>query len=67
MPIVSMAVISTVLIDRRPIVATIVPMLAVVFMVMPMAIVMPRMPMAMVIVGKRRLCSHEKARYPNQQ
>ena len=34
---------------------------------MPMAVVVPRMPMAMVIVGKRRVCSHEKARYPNKQ
>jgi hypothetical protein len=36
-------------------------------LMMPMAVVMPRTPMAMVIVGKRRVCSHAKARYPNQQ
>jgi hypothetical protein len=63
-PIVSIG-----LIDRHSIVTAIVPMLAVVLRVlmMPMAIVVPRMPMAMAIVGKRRMCPHEEARYPNQQ
>ena len=34
---------------------------------MPMAVVVPRLSMAMAIVGKRRVRSHEKARYPNKQ
>ena len=69
MPIVSMPVISMVLIDRPPIVAAMVMMMDAVPMVrmMPMAVVVPRMSMAMAIVGKRRVCSHEKARYPNKQ
>jgi hypothetical protein len=67
MSVIPRPVVSIGLIDRRSVVTAIVPMLAVVLMVlmMPMAIVVPRMPMAMAIVGKRRVCPHEKARYPN--
>jgi hypothetical protein len=68
MPIVSMPGISMALIDRPPIVAARVPMLAVVLrgVLLPLAIVVPRRPMTMAIVGKRRVRPQEKARYPDK-
>jgi hypothetical protein len=68
MPIVSMPGISMALIDRPPIVAARVPMLAVVLrgVMMPMAIVVLRMPTVMAIAGKRRMRPQEKARYPDK-
>jgi hypothetical protein len=69
MPIVSMPGISMALIDRPPIVAARVPMLAVVLrgVLLPLAIVVLRMPTVMAIAGKRRACPYKEDSYPGDQ